>query len=149
LFLTLERSSVGVLRVKIMPVLRPRFCPCCVLCPHLAAQHPKNATNCCACARDGRSGPPLTPPWPVAAPPGLLLHRAPAAQKISWMSNSGVISQKFPKFQIHFWSCREFTKEMHVFASKHPQRDVGVPVRPFRWLSPPGQLNLQPPACSK
>ena len=44
---------------------------------------------------------------------------------------------------------REFTKEMHVFVSKHPQSDLGVPVRPFRWLSPPGQLNLQPPACSK
>jgi hypothetical protein len=38
---------------------------------------------------------------------------------------------------------REFTKEMHVFVSKHPQSDLGVPVRPFRWLSPPGQLNLR------
>ena len=31
--------------------------------------------------------------------------------------------------------CREFTKEMHGFVSKHPQSDLGVPVRPIKHAS--------------
>jgi hypothetical protein len=44
----------------------------------------------------------------------------------------------------------EFTKEMHVFVSKHPQSDLGVPVRPFRWLSSfPGPAQFTAPCLFK
>ena len=91
--------------MHITPESRPHFCPYYTRIWR-AARCLKNATNFYVYARDSRFACPLTSLAYYSTPLVsycTVLYRTPAVQKISRMSNPGIIPPKFSKFQIHFF----------------------------------------------